>query len=210
MASVIALLRGALGLTVPTILHGGRASAQGLHEALLASLKERRPTKIHSVHWGIETATQRPRRHRSVVMKIAKSLGMLLLVCACLLSPARGQSTPMPVAAPHAAPVNPDATREARELLKKVDQIPGHFTLTGQYNFPNHVPVIDIRFSVTSLSANFRRNSRVGCTPPARGDHIDATEALSKNPNSAELGLVLDHADCQGRQNYDHRASLLF
>lgn len=72
-------------------------------------------------------------------MKIAKSLCMLLLACACMPSPARAQATPVPVAAPHAAPVNPDATPETRELLKKIDQISGHFTLTGQHNFPNHV-----------------------------------------------------------------------
>jgi len=40
---------------------------------------------------------------------------------------------------PTALPVNPNATPEARELLRKIDQISGHATLTGQHNFPNHV-----------------------------------------------------------------------
>jgi mannan endo-1,4-beta-mannosidase len=43
------------------------------------------------------------------------------------------------VASPHAAPANQNATPEARLLLKQIDQISGHFTLTGQHNFPNHV-----------------------------------------------------------------------
>jgi mannan endo-1,4-beta-mannosidase len=72
-------------------------------------------------------------------MKIAKRLGMLFLAWACLLIVASGQAMTVPVAPPHAAPVDPDATPEARELLKKIDQISGHFTLTGQHNFPNHV-----------------------------------------------------------------------
>ena len=72
-------------------------------------------------------------------MKTAKSLAILFLLLACLLSLASGQAITVPIVAPHAAPVNPDATPEARELLKKIDQIAGHFTLTGQHNFPNHV-----------------------------------------------------------------------
>jgi len=44
-----------------------------------------------------------------------------------------------PLAQPSAAPVNPDATPEARELLKRIDAISGHSTLTGQHNFPNHL-----------------------------------------------------------------------
>jgi mannan endo-1,4-beta-mannosidase len=45
-------------------------------------------------------------------------------------------ASPLP---PSAAPVNPDATLEARELLKRIDAISGHSTLTGQHNFPNHL-----------------------------------------------------------------------
>jgi mannan endo-1,4-beta-mannosidase len=37
----------------------------------------------------------------------------------------------------YAEPVNPNATPEARSLLKKLDDISGHYTLTGQHNFPN-------------------------------------------------------------------------
>ncbi|MGA8086616.1 MAG: glycosyl hydrolase [Terracidiphilus sp.] len=40
---------------------------------------------------------------------------------------------------PSAAAVNPNATPEARELLRQIDQISGHYTLTGQNNFPNHL-----------------------------------------------------------------------
>ncbi len=41
--------------------------------------------------------------------------------------------------APYAAPVNPDATPEARQLLEQIDAISGRYTMTGQHNFPNHV-----------------------------------------------------------------------
>jgi mannan endo-1,4-beta-mannosidase len=40
--------------------------------------------------------------------------------------------------APTAAPVNPNATPEARVLLRRINAISGRFTLTGQHNFPNH------------------------------------------------------------------------
>jgi mannan endo-1,4-beta-mannosidase len=42
-------------------------------------------------------------------------------------------------AEPRALPVNANATPEARELLREIDQISGHATLTGQHNFPNHL-----------------------------------------------------------------------
>lgn len=41
--------------------------------------------------------------------------------------------------APHAAPVNPDATPEARALLSEIYAISGRATLTGEHNFPNHL-----------------------------------------------------------------------
>lgn len=64
---------------------------------------------------------------------------MFFIAWACLLSLASGPSTPAALVASHAVPVNTDATPEARELLNNIDQISGHFTLTGQHNFPNHV-----------------------------------------------------------------------
>jgi mannan endo-1,4-beta-mannosidase len=38
---------------------------------------------------------------------------------------------------PSAAPVNPNATPQARALLRYIDSISGHSTLTGQHNYPN-------------------------------------------------------------------------
>jgi len=38
-----------------------------------------------------------------------------------------------------ATPVNPHASPEARALLKYLQSISGHYTLTGQHNFPNHI-----------------------------------------------------------------------
>lgn len=40
---------------------------------------------------------------------------------------------------PDAAPVDPEATPEARALLSDIDSISGHATLSGQHNYPNTV-----------------------------------------------------------------------
>ncbi len=40
---------------------------------------------------------------------------------------------------PDAAPVNPNATPAARALLREIDSLSGHATLSGQHNFPNTV-----------------------------------------------------------------------
>ena len=40
---------------------------------------------------------------------------------------------------PDAAPVDPEATPQARALLRQIDAISGHGTLSGQHNFPNTV-----------------------------------------------------------------------
>jgi hypothetical protein len=45
-----------------------------------------------------------------------------------------------PATAPYACePVNPDATPEARVLLKKLCDLSGKGILTGQHNFPNNL-----------------------------------------------------------------------
>jgi mannan endo-1,4-beta-mannosidase len=72
-------------------------------------------------------------------MKIIRNSAVLYLTVASALILANAQTIAAPIAAPHAASVNPNATPEARTLLKQIDQISGHFTLTGQHNFPNHV-----------------------------------------------------------------------
>jgi mannan endo-1,4-beta-mannosidase len=64
---------------------------------------------------------------------------VLFLSVVSILAMASGQASQAPLIPPDAAPVNPDATPEARTLLKQIDQISGHFTLTGQHNFPNHL-----------------------------------------------------------------------
>ena len=40
---------------------------------------------------------------------------------------------------PDAAPVNPDVIPAARALLKEIDSVSGHATLSGQHNFPNTI-----------------------------------------------------------------------
>ncbi len=73
-------------------------------------------------------------------MKLAAIGALLVLILGIGLTKSHAQATPAaPLAQPSAAPVNPDATPEARELLKRIDAISGHSTLTGQHNFPNHL-----------------------------------------------------------------------
>jgi mannan endo-1,4-beta-mannosidase len=66
-----------------------------------------------------------------------------ILLSVSLLSPlALPAQTVQPDAAPvtpDAAPVNPDATAGARALLREIDSISGHATLSGEHNFPNTV-----------------------------------------------------------------------
>jgi mannan endo-1,4-beta-mannosidase len=64
-----------------------------------------------------------------------KNVRFLIGLIACLIGAAGAAFAQ----APHAAPVNPDATPEARQLLEQIDAISGRFTLTGQHNFPNHL-----------------------------------------------------------------------
>jgi len=74
------------------------------------------------------------------MMKTAVVALLLVLVLGIGLTRVQAQAGPAaPLAQPSAAPVNPDATPEARELLKRIDAISGHSTLTGQHNFPNHL-----------------------------------------------------------------------
>ena len=70
-------------------------------------------------------------------MKTLRFPFLLFMAFAFLLGQGVAQSGPS--AEPSAAPVNPNATPEARALLKEIDQISGHSILTGQHNFPNHV-----------------------------------------------------------------------
>lgn len=75
-------------------------------------------------------------------MRISRLSALLALALALLAGFAVAQGAqPIPAssASPSAEPVNPHATPEARALLKKIDQISGRETLTGQHNFPNHL-----------------------------------------------------------------------
>ena len=66
---------------------------------------------------------------------MAGVIGLTALAAAaavCLLGSKRAQA---PITPADAEPVNPDATPEARELLRKIAEISGRYTLTGQQNF---------------------------------------------------------------------------
>jgi mannan endo-1,4-beta-mannosidase len=66
-------------------------------------------------------------------VKISRAALFLLLTAALETGFAQ------PGAISHTEPVNPNATPEARALLREIGGISGHFTLTGQHNFPNHL-----------------------------------------------------------------------
>jgi mannan endo-1,4-beta-mannosidase len=64
-------------------------------------------------------------------MKLLPKLSPLVVLSLCLVaSRARAQSLP-------AVPVTPQASPEATALLQLLYDISGHYTLTGQHNFPN-------------------------------------------------------------------------
>jgi mannan endo-1,4-beta-mannosidase len=71
--------------------------------------------------------------------RIVHSLVLLFLTFTLVEGSAQTVSVAPASAPPNAAPVNPDATAAARALLEKLDEISGHYTLTGQHNFPNHL-----------------------------------------------------------------------
>jgi mannan endo-1,4-beta-mannosidase len=72
-------------------------------------------------------------------MKTHQIQFLLVLLLASALAQGRAQTALVAPASPHAAPVNQDATPAARALLKKLDEISGHYTLTGQHNFPDEL-----------------------------------------------------------------------
>jgi len=72
-------------------------------------------------------------------MMLHRIVVLLSLMIAIAAGTGSAQSAPDGKAQPTALPANPNATPEAQELLREIDQISGHATLTGQHNFPNHV-----------------------------------------------------------------------
>jgi mannan endo-1,4-beta-mannosidase len=70
------------------------------------------------------------------ILKVSALLGLMLVAASAHV---KAQVVPNYGVSPHAAPVNPNATPEARALLSRIDAISGHQTLTGQHNFPNSV-----------------------------------------------------------------------
>jgi mannan endo-1,4-beta-mannosidase len=69
--------------------------------------------------------------HRIVVL-----LSLIVVIASGIGS---AQTAPDGKAQPTALPVNSNSIPEVRELLREIDQISGHVTLTGQHNFPNHL-----------------------------------------------------------------------
>ena len=62
----------------------------------------------------------------------------------------RGAQPAREPAPPPCVPVNPNATQEARDLLKKLCDVSGKGILTGQHNFPNHRTVDTERVHATT------------------------------------------------------------
>ncbi len=72
-------------------------------------------------------------------MKLHRIVVLLSLIVVIACGNGSAQTAPDGKAQPTALPVNSNATPEARELLREIDLISGHATLTGQHNFPNHL-----------------------------------------------------------------------
>jgi mannan endo-1,4-beta-mannosidase len=64
---------------------------------------------------------------------------LLVLFMTWAMAQASAQNAPAATGFPRAAPANPDATPAATALLKNLDDISGHYTLTGQHNYPNEL-----------------------------------------------------------------------
>ena len=81
-----------------------------------------------------------PQLPEKVQSEIMNSKFAAIGLCFCLVvgagSSLKAQAT-TPPPSPSAAPVNPNASPEARALLKFIDSLSGQHTLTGQHNFPN-------------------------------------------------------------------------
>ena len=63
-------------------------------------------------------------------------LATVVFLLACAVTNAVSQAG---AASPAIAPVNPDVSPEARALLKYLYSISGHYTLSGQHNYPYHI-----------------------------------------------------------------------
>jgi mannan endo-1,4-beta-mannosidase len=85
------------------------------------------------------TGFRGPGNRRRHPMKIRRTQFLPVLFLASALAQASAQTASVAPASPHAAPVNQDATPAARALLEKLDEISGHYTLTGQHNFPDEL-----------------------------------------------------------------------
>ena len=72
-------------------------------------------------------------------MRFWRSIRVLQLVFLGIATSAMAQRANEAHSLPNALPVNPNATPEARALLKDIEQISGHYTLTGEHNYPNHL-----------------------------------------------------------------------
>lgn len=76
---------------------------------------------------------------RKYIIRIFTISVMLLLMLHSVSANVHARIAPDAETSSHAAPVNSNATPEARALLKEIDAISGDYTLTGQHNFPDSV-----------------------------------------------------------------------
>ena len=93
---------------------------------------------------------RKSRQKQKSGIKLAGAIALTsfaVIAAISFLSPKRAKAQPPPT---DSEPVNPDATPEARALLRKVAAISGRFTLTGQQNFANDLSRYSDRVCVLS------------------------------------------------------------
>lgn len=92
--------------------------------------------------------------------------------------PGYGQATLLSPAPVPCEPVNPNATPEARALLKSICAVSGKFILSGQHNFPNHLSQHSDRISEGVGRYPMIWGSDFGFTGGDDKDSIDGRDAM--------------------------------
>jgi len=92
-------------------------------------------------------------------------------------------------------PVNPNATPEARALLKKLCSLSGKVTLTGQHNFPNHLSKHSERIAQTAGKYPAIWGSDFGFTGGSDKDSIEGRpgmieEAIRQHASGSIITLM--------------------
>jgi mannan endo-1,4-beta-mannosidase len=102
----------------------------------------------------------------------------LFLLFAGLVSPVFAQPTLLSPPPAPCEPVNPNATEEARALLKTICEVSGRYLLSGQHNFPNHASQHSDKLAANVGKYPMIWGSDFGFTGGADKDSIEGRDAM--------------------------------